>query len=481
MTSSQKTLALILLAATQFVLVLDASIVNVALPSMGRDLDVSPDELSWVVNGYILTFGGFLLLGGRFADFLGRRRMYILGLAIFALASLAGALAQSALWLVLARGVQGLGAALVSPAALALLMTLFSEGSERNRALGLWAALGGSGGAAGAILGGALTAGLGWQAVLLVNVPVGGLAIALAARLLPESRVDIGRRAFDIAGAVTVTAGLTLLIYAIVDANAAGWGSLQTIGLGSMALALIAGFVAIERRSRQPLVPLRIFRNRALRGSNIVTVLNTGALFPMFFFVTLYTQDVLGYSPIESGLAQVPVAVTIAVSATLAPRLVARTGYGIALVGGLALVAGGLLWLAQISADGSYVGDLLLPSVVVGLGEGAVWVASMVGATSGADEAEAGLASGLVNTSQQLGGALGVAALVAVATARTSAAAGGAGAPSPAALTEGFSAGLTVGAVIAAAGAVVAGALLTSRRPRPAAAAPTEPAYQAHV
>jgi len=480
MTSSQKTLALILLAATQFVLVLDASIVNVALPSMGRDLDVSPDELSWVVNGYILTFGGFLLLGGRFADFLGRRRLYVLGLAIFALASLAGALAESALWLVLARGVQGLGAALVSPAALALLMTLFSEGSERNRALGLWAALGGSGGAAGAILGAALTAGLGWQAVLLVDVPVGGLAIALAARLLPESRADIGRRAFDIAGAVTVTAGLTLLIYAIVDANAAGWGSLQTIGLGSMALALIGAFVAIERRSRQPLVPLRIFRNRALRGSNIVTVLNTGALFPMFFFVTLYTQEGLGYSPIESGLAQLPVAVTIAVSATLAPRLVARTGYGLALVGGLALVAGGLLWLAQIPADGSYAGHLLLPSVVVGLGEGAVWVASMVGATSGADEAEAGLASGLVNTSQQLGGALGVAALVAVATARTSAAAAGAGAPSPAALTEGFSAGLTVGAVIAAAGAVLAGALLTSRRPRPAAA-PTEPAYQAHV
>ena len=480
MTASQKTLALILLAATQFALVLDASIVNVALPSIGRDLDVSPDELSWVVNGYILTFGGFLLLGGRLADFLGRRRMYVLGLGLFALASLAGALAQSALWLVLARGIQGLGAALVSPAALALLMTLFDEGSERNRALGVWAALGGAGGAAGAILGGALTDGLGWQAVLLVNVPAGVLAIALAAQLLPESRLASGRRSFDIAGAVTVTAGLTLLVYAIVDANAAGWGSLQTIWLGSLALGLLSAFVAIERRSREPLVPLRIFRIRTLRGSNIVTVLNTGALFPMFFFVTLYTQDVLGYSPIESGLAQLPVAVTIAVSATLAPRLVARAGYRVALVGGLTLVAGGLLWLAQIPADGSYVSDLLLPSLVVGLGEGAVWVASMVGATSGTDEAEAGLASGLVNTSQQLGGALGVAALVAVATARTSEIATGAGAPSPAALTDGFSSGLTVGAAIAAAGAVAAATLLRSRRPRPVAAPPTEPAYQAH-
>jgi MFS family permease len=249
-------------------------------------------------------FGGFLLLGGRLADFLGRRRMYVIGLGLFALASLAGALAQSALWLVIARGAQGLGAALVSPAALALLMTLFKEGAERNRALGLWAALGGSGGAAGAILGGALTDGLGWEAVLLVNLPIGALAMALAPRLLPESRMALGRRAFDVAGALAVTAGLTLLVYSIVDANAAGWGSVQTVGLGALALVVLAGFVAIELRSPQPLVPLRFFRNRALRGGNLVTILNTGALFPMFFFVTLYTQNVLGYSPIESGLAQ---------------------------------------------------------------------------------------------------------------------------------------------------------------------------------
>ena len=451
MTSSQKTAALVLLAATQFVLVLDASIVNVALPSIGHALDVAPDDLSWVVNGYILLFGGFLLLGGRLADLLGRRRMFMLGLGVFALASLGGALATSSLWLVVARGTQGLGAALVSPAALALLMSLFDEGAERNRALGLWAALGGSGGAAGAILGGMLTDGIGWEAVLLVNVPIGALAIAAASRLLPESRAGLGRRGFDLAGAVAVTTGLTVLIYALVDANDAGWGSTQTIGLAALALVALAGFVAIERRSRQPLVPLGIFRNRRIRGGNIVTVLNTGALFPMFFFITLYTQDVLGYSAVESGLAQLPLAATIAASATLAPRVVARAGYRTALVAGLGLLAGGLLWLAQLPADGSYPSDLLLPSLVVGLGEGVVWVASMVAATSGADESEAGLASGLVNTSQQLGGALGVAALVAVATSRET-------------LTDGFTAGFTVGAGVAALAALLAATLLSPTR-----------------
>jgi EmrB/QacA subfamily drug resistance transporter len=451
MTRSQKTAALVLLASTQFVLVLDASIVNVALPSIGRDLDVAPKELSWVVNGYILLFGGFLLLGGRLADFLGRRRMFILGIGVFALASLGGAIATSALWLVIARGAQGLGAALVSPAALALLMTLFDEGAERNRALGVWAALGGSGGAAGAILGGVLTDGIGWQAVLLVNVPIGALAIAAAGRLLPESRGALGRRGFDVAGAVTVTSGLTMLIYSLVDANDAGWGSTQTIGLAALALVALVGFVAIERRSRQPLVPLGIFRNRLIRGGNIVTVLNTGALFPMFFFITLYTQDVLDYSAIESGLAQLPLAATIATAATLAPRAVARVGYRTTLTAGLGLLAGGLWWLAQLPADGSYVSDLLIPSLVVGLGEGAVWVASMVVATSGADESEAGLASGIVNTSQQLGGALGVAALVAVATSRDT-------------LTEGFSAGFTVGAVVAAVAAFLAATLLSPMR-----------------
>ena len=462
MTRSQK-LALALLAGTQFVLVLDASIINVALPSIGRDLEVAPEDLSWVVNAYILMFGGFLLFGGRLADFLGRRHMFVAGLAAFALASLAGGLAPSAPWLVAARALQGLGAALVSPAALALLMTLFNEGGARNRALGVWAALGGSGGAAGAILGGILSDGLGWQAVLFVNVPVGLLALLLAPRLLPESRAEVDRHAFDVAGALSVTAGLALLVYAVVDANDAGWTSTQTLALGAVALGLVALFVAIEARSRYALMPLRIFRNRALRGGNIVTVLNTGALFPMFFFLTLYTQDVLGYSPVESGLAQLPLAATIAVSATLAPRAVARTGYRWSLVVGLGLLAAGLLWLAQVPPDGSFLANLLAPSLVVGVGEGLVWVSSMVGATSGTEESESGLASGLVNTSQQLGGALGVAALVALATARTEHAAD-AGATPLAAATDGFSAGFTAGAAIAAAAAIVAALVLGPER-----------------
>ena len=465
MTAARKRAALALLAGTQFVLVLDASIINVALPSIGRDLGVAPDDLSWVVNAYILLFGGFLLLGGRIADFVGRRRIFIAGIVLFGAASLAGALATSSLWLVLARGAQGLGAALVSPAALAMLMTLFAEGAERNRALGVWAALGGTGGAAGSILGGVLTEGLGWEAVLLVNVPVAIVAAAFAAAVLPESRGASAARRFDLAGAVTVTAGLSVLVYALVDANDAGWQSAQTIGLAVGAAALLALFVAIEARSDDPLVPLRVFSNAALRGSNIITVLNTGALFPMFFFLTLYTQDVLGYSAIEAGLAQLPLAATIATSATLAPRVIAHTGYRTALAGGLLLLATGLLVFASLPPDGSFAGHLLLPSLIVGLGEGVVWVASMVGATSGSDEADAGLASGLVNTAQQLGGALGVAALVAVATAETS----GAG---PQGLTDGFTAGFTVGAAVAAAGAALALALLP-RRPqrRPSLAA----------
>jgi EmrB/QacA subfamily drug resistance transporter len=474
MSTARKNVALALLAGTQFVLVLDASIINVAIPSIGRELEVAPEDLSWVVNAYILMFGGFLLLGGRLADFLGRRRLYIVGLVLFASASLAGGLAQSALWLVIARAAQGLGAALVSPAALALLMTLFSEGAERNRALGVWAALGGSGGAAGAILGGVLTDGLGWQAVLFVNVPIGALAVALAPRLLPESRAEPGRGSFDVAGALSVTAGLALLVYALVDANDAGWGSPQTVGFGALALALLVAFLAIEARSSHPLVPLRIFRNRALRGGNVAVVLNTAALFPMFFFITLYTQEVLGYSPIEAGLAQLPLGATIATTATLSPRLVARFGSRLTLVAGLGVVAAGLLWFARISPDGSYVGDLLGPSLVVGVGAGAAWVAGMVAATTGGDEADSGLASGLVNTSQQLGGALGVAALVAIASARTGDLASRGEAGALAALTDGFSTGLTGGALVAALGAAVAAVVLASGEPRTRLAPDTE-------
>ena len=460
--TQRRGLALALLASTQFVLILDAAIVGVALPSIGRELDFAREDLSWVANAYTLMFGGFLLLGGRIADLLGRRRLFIAGLILFSVASLGGALAQSSLWLVLARGVQGLGAAIISPAALSLVMTLFAEGSERNKALGVWGAVAGSGGAAGVILGGVLTEWLGWEAVLYVNVPIGILAALLATRLLPEGRDATGTRSFDVAGAVTVTAGLVLLVYALVDANDAGWGSVQTLGLAAASVVLLASFAAIELRARRPLMPLAIFRNRALRGANIVSVAMTMAMFPMFFFLTFYTQQVLGYSPIEAGFAQLPIALSIIVSAGAASQVVTRLGYKATMAFGLLVASIGLVWFGQISPDGSFLADVLGPSIVVGFGVAFAFVAGTIAATTGVSGEQAGLASGLVNTSQQIGGALGLAVLVAVATARTDAV----DAAQRVALNEGYQAGFLGGAALALLGALLAVVLLSSRESR---------------
>ena len=312
--TDRRWLALVLLAAAQFVVVLDASIVNVALPSIGASLNFSQDDLSWVVNAYTLTFGGFLLLGGRMADLLGRRRMFIAGLILFAGASLAGGLAQSDVWLIAARAVQGLGAALLSPAALSLVTMLFAEGAERNKAMGVWGAVAGSGGAAGVLLGGMLTEWAGWEWVLYVNVPIGIAAALLAPRLLPETRAE-GARHFDIAGAVTVTAGLSLLVYSLVNANEAGWGSAETLILLAVAAVLLVGFVAIERRTKAPLVPFPgIFRHRSITAINVTALLIAMALFSMFFFISLYMQQVLGYDALEAGLAYLPLAFGIIVS-----------------------------------------------------------------------------------------------------------------------------------------------------------------------
>src|SRR5215207_429696 len=387
--STNKWLALALLAAAQFVVVLDASIVNVALPSIGTDLGFSSDDLSWVVNAYVLVFGGFLLLGGRIADLLGRRRLFVAGLILFAAASLAGGLAQSAGWLVAARAVQGLGAALLSPAALSLVTLLFAEGSERNKAMGVWGAAVGSGGAVGVLLGGMLAA-------------------ALAPRLLPESRND-GERNFDIAGAVSITAGLSLLVYTLVDANSAGWGSTATLGLGAIALALIAGFYLIERRQTAPLVPFPgIFRMRTITGINVSAVLIAAALFSMFFFISLYMQNVLGYSALKAGLAYLPLAVGIILTAGASAPLVTRFGFKPVLVSGLLITAAGLVWFSQVDADGSFLGDILFPSLLAAIGLGLAFVSMKVAAVSGVEPHEAGLASGLINTSQQIGGALGL-------------------------------------------------------------------------
>jgi EmrB/QacA subfamily drug resistance transporter len=470
---TRKGLALLLLAAAQFVVVLDASIVNVALPSMGRDLHFSQQNLSWVVNAYTLVFGGFLLLGGRMADLLGRRRLFVAGLILFSAASLAGGLAQSPGWLIAARAVQGLGGAILSPAALSIITTTFAEGAERNRAMGVWGAVAGSGGAAGVLFGGLLTEYAGWEWVLFVNVPIGLLVAFFANRVLPESRTT-GPRHFDVAGAVSITAGLSLLVYALVDAVDAGWGSTQTIGLSAIALALIAGFVAIELRSHNPLVSFRIFRLRTLTGANAVALLVAMALFAMFFFVSLYMQQVLGYDALKAGLAYLPLAFGIIVSAGVASQLVTRIGFKPTLIAGLLLTAAGLIWFAQVSPDGGYVSDILFASLLAAVGLGFAFVPMMIAAVSGVTPRDAGLASGLINTSQQVGGALGLAILASIANSRTDSvmeSAGGNPRELPTALTEGFQSAFLVGAGFAIVGALLALVLISSRASREHAAA----------
>ncbi len=447
-------LALILLAAAQFVVVLDASIVNVALPSIGRALDFSQENLPWVVNAYVLTFGGFLLLGGRTADLLGRRRVFMAGLMLVAVASLAAGFAASEGQLIAARAAQGLGAAIISPAALSIVTTIFSDGAERNKALGVWGAVAGAGGAAGVLLGGILTDGLGWEWVLWVNVPVSLVAFALTPRLIAESRASDQARAFDVAGAVTVTAALSLLVYAVIDASSAGWESTKTLGLIALSLLLLAAFVAIELRSRKPLVPFSIFRIRTLTGANVVGVLVGGSLFSMFFFISLYMQQVLGYSAIHAGLSYLPLAVTISVAAGIASQLVTKLGYKLVLAVGLLFIVAGLLWFSRVSVGGGFTTDILGPSLLAAVGLGFSFVTTTIAAVSGVRESESGLASGLINTSQQVGGALGLAVLSSLATSHTEDLLGS-GSSLKHALTEGFQIAFLGGAAIAALGFVL--------------------------
>jgi EmrB/QacA subfamily drug resistance transporter len=460
-----KGLALALLAMTQFVVVLDASIVNVALPSIGTALDFSQGDLSWVVNAYTLTFGGFLLLGGRMADLLGRRRMFIIGLILFGVASLLGGLAQSDAWLIAARAVQGLGAALISPAALSIVTTTFAEGAERNRALGVWGAVAGAGGAAGVLLGGVLTEYLGWEWVLLVNTPITFVAAFFAPRLLVESR-DERESAFDIPGAVSVTAGLALLVYGLVNAAQVGWESAETLGILAGALVLLVAFVAIEARTKHPLMPFSIFRLRTLRGANIVGLLVGMSLFSMFFFISLYLQQVLGYEPLKAGLAYLPLALLIVVSAGAASQLVTRIGFKPSLVGGMVFIAAGLLWFSQVSPDGTYVGDVLFPSMLAAVGLGLAFVPVTIAAVTGTEPGEAGLASGMLNTTQQVGGALGLAIAATVANSTTLDAFAGGERNRAVALTEGFQDAFLVCAGFAILGAVLAAVLISSRDSR---------------
>ncbi len=453
-------IALALLCVAQFMVVLDASIVNVALPSIGTALDFSQDNLSWVVNAYVLTFGGFLLLGGRMADLLGRRRVFMGGLILFAIASLAGGLAANDGQLIAARAVQGLGAAILSPAALSIVTTTFRDGSERNKALGVWGAVAGSGGAAGVLLGGVLTEYLGWEWVLWVNVPIGIAAAAIAPTLLAESRSESESRTFDAAGAISITVALSVLVYAVVDANSAGWGSTQTIGLLGLAAVLLGAFIAIEQRSSSPVVPFRIFRLQTVTGANVAGLLIGASLFSMFFFISLYMQQVLGYSAIKTGLSYLPLAFAIIASAGVASQLTTKIGFKPVLAAGMVFIAAGLVWFSQVSPDGSYLGDILGPSLLAAIGLGFSFVTSTIAAVSGVADREAGLASGLINTTQQIGGALGLAILSAIAISVTG------DSHSPAALTDGFQSAFLGGAGFAVLGLIATLTLIRSRDSR---------------
>ena len=454
LTQRKKWLALALLCVVQFMVVLDIAIVNVALPSIKIDLGFSQESLQWVISAYALVFGGFLLLGGRAADLVGRRRIFFAGVAVFTLGSLFAGLAWSEPSLIGARAIQGLGAAMLSPAALSILMTTFREGRERNIALGAWGAVGGFGAAAGVLLGGVLTDALSWEWIFFVNVPVGILALALAPVLLGESRDSRAKR-FDAVGAVLVTAGLSLLVFAITKANDFGWASLETIGLVAASLALLGVFAGWKRRQSDPLVPFSIFRIRTVAGANVAGFLLGTMLFSMFLLLTLYMQQVLGYSPMKTGIAYLAVAGTSIIWANVAAQLVNRVGVKPVLVFGMAMLTAGLAYFTQLSPDGSYVGDLLPGLLIIGIGMPFAFVAIAIASLAGVRDRDAGLASGLINTSQQIGGALGIAALSAIATSHTNELVS-AGTGVPTALTEGFQSGMWAGVVVAALGLLAA-------------------------
>jgi EmrB/QacA subfamily drug resistance transporter len=400
--------------------ILDATIVNVALPSIQRGLHFSSSSLPWVVNAYTLVFGGFLLLGGRAADLLGRKRLFAFGVALFSVASLFNGLAQSPTMLIVGRGVQGLGAALLSPAALSIITTTFTETDERTKALGVWSAIAAGGGAVGLLLGGVLTDLVSWQWIFFVNVPVGLVTLALTARFIPESRANLTHRTFDFLGATTVTAGLVVLVFAIVKSQAWGWGSPRTLGLMTAGALLLAAFVAIERRSKAPLMRLGIFRVRTLAVADLVLLLVASGMFGMFFFASLYVQDILGYSPLRAGLAFLPVTAGIVIGAGLAQQLIKRAGIRNVAVVGIALATAGLAVLTQLPVHGSYLGNLMSGLFPMSIGMGLTFVPITLLGTGGVRPDDAGLASGLFNTSQQVGGSLGLAILAALAASQTS-------------------------------------------------------------
>jgi EmrB/QacA subfamily drug resistance transporter len=472
----RKWLALALLSVVQFMVVLDLAIVNVALPSIQLDLGFSQEDLQWVISAYALVFGGFLLLGGRAADMLGRRRLFLIGILVFTLASLFAGFAWSDASLIAARSLQGLGAAIITPAALSILSTTFSEGRDRNVALGVWGAVGGFGAAAGLLLGGVLTDTAGWEWIFFVNVPVGAAALAATPRLLAESR-DARVRSFDAPGAVLVTAGLSALVYAITQAGQEGWLAGRTAGFFAAALSLLAGFVVWERRHPEPLMRLAILRTRTLAGANVASLILNVTTLSTFLMLTLYMQQVLEFSPMQTGFAFLAIAGTAIVWSTVAAQLVTRVGVKPVLLVGLAALSGALVYLTEISADGTYVTDLLPGFLLMALGIGFSFVPTSIAALAGVDPHEAGLASGLINTSQQIGGALGLAVVSTLATARTDDALAR-GASRGDALVTGFRGALFLSVAVALLGILAAVTLIRRDELAPVVAEvePAEPA-----
>jgi EmrB/QacA subfamily drug resistance transporter len=457
--SSNRWLILVIACLAQFMVVLDATVVNVALPSIQRGLHFSSASLPWVVNAYTLLFGGFLMLGGRAADLLGRKRLFVAGVALFSLASLLNGLAQSPTMLIAGRALQGLGGALVSPAALSIITTTFTENEERTRALGIWSAIAAGGAAVGLLLGGVLTDLVSWPWIFIVNVPVGVFAIALALRFIPESRVEGAHRSFDAAGAVTVTGGLVVLVFAIIKSQAYGWGSARTLGLLAGGIALLAAFVAIERRSVAPLVRLSVFRIRTIATADAALLLVGSAMFGMFFFASLYVQDILGYSALRAGLAFLPVTAGIIIGSVLAQQVIRRIGVRNVTILGITFAVAGMLLLTRVPVHGSYVGDLLTGLLPLSIGMGLTFVPITLLATAGVDGDDAGLASGLFNTAQQVGGSLGLAVMSTFAASQTSSLLHGAGGHSVVAATaarvSGYHVAFAIGAGMLAVAALI--------------------------
>ena len=461
--SDHRGLILAIACLGQFMVILDVAIVNVALPSMQADLGFSPTGLQWVVNAYTLTYAGLLLLGGRTADLFGRRRMFLIGLGVFTAASLVCGLAQNDWSLIAARSVQGMGAAILSPVTLTIVTTTFTEARERSRALGVWSAALASGGAVGVLLGGILTDLLSWRWIFLVNIPVGIAGIAIGRAVLAESRAETRTRSLDVAGAITITASLTALVFGIVETNTHGWGSAWTLVPIAVAVVLFVAFVVIETRiASAPIVPLRLLRSRALAGADISMACVGGSMFGMWYFVSLYLQNVLGMSPLEAGLAFVPAALGVVIGAQIAGRIVPRTGpRPILAIAGL-VISASLFWMSHLSAAGSYWTDIFGPISLVSIGLGLSFPPGTFAAMSSVGPAESGLASGLVNSSRQIGGAIGLAILATVAAHRTASLEGSESVA--AALADGYGHAIAVGSIIAL-GTTVGALIIPRSRP----------------